>query len=273
MVVGKPTLILSILLALLVALAGYCGVFVSSTYDREVPVYAAQGIGQDVVNLALVVPLLLVSILLAYRGSRRALLIWSGTVLYLAYNYVIYAVGVHFNTLFLVYCAILGLSFYLLAFHLLNKVTKPIHNWFGAKTPTKSVGVFLVLVGILFYYVWLSEIIPALLSSSTPTSITDIGLFTNPVHVLDIAICLPAMILSGIILIQKKSMGFLLAPMMLVFGILMAAAIVGMIIAMYLLEQISDLSSIGIFAIIVLIGVLFTVLFLRSLKKKEIEAD
>jgi hypothetical protein len=91
--------------------------------------------------------------------------------------------------------------------------------------------------------------------------------------VLDIAICLPAMILAGVLLIQKKAMGFLLAPMMLVFGILMAAAIAGMIIAMYLLEQISDLSSIGIFAIIVLIGVLFTVLFLRSLGKKESKTD
>ena len=48
------------------------------------------------------------------KGSVKAFLVWSGVLLYLIYAYVIYAFDVHFNSLFLVYVAILGLSFYAL---------------------------------------------------------------------------------------------------------------------------------------------------------------
>lgn len=45
------------------------------------------------------------------KGSVKAFLVWSGVPLYLIYAYVIYAFDIHFNRLFLVYVAILGLSF------------------------------------------------------------------------------------------------------------------------------------------------------------------
>jgi hypothetical protein len=45
------------------------------------------------------------------KGSVKAFLLWIGILLALIYSYVIYAFAVHFNSLFLVYVAILGLSF------------------------------------------------------------------------------------------------------------------------------------------------------------------
>ena len=112
----RPFLWLSLLLAALVTAAGAAGIFLEGTYAMESASWAAQGIGQDIVTLTLVVPLLIVSAIKASRGSKPALLVWAGVLVYLAYSYTLYAFFIHFNALFLVYTAALGLSFYLLAF-------------------------------------------------------------------------------------------------------------------------------------------------------------
>lgn len=43
----------------------------------------------------------------------------------------------------------------------------------------------------------------------------DTGLATNPVHVLDLAIFLPAMALAGVLLARRHASGFGLAPVVL----------------------------------------------------------
>ena len=63
-------------------------------YDRDALTLPAQ-IGQDAVMLIVGVPLLIVSTLLACRGSTRALLSWVGALLFIAYfNYFRRALGV-----------------------------------------------------------------------------------------------------------------------------------------------------------------------------------
>src|SRR5688500_16350163 len=110
----RPMLWLSLLLATLVAAAAAAGILLQGTYAKESASWAAQGVGHDIVTLTLVVPLLVVSAIEASRGSKRALLVWAGVLVYLGYSYTLYAFFIHFNALFLVYTAALSLSFYLL---------------------------------------------------------------------------------------------------------------------------------------------------------------
>src|SRR5688500_3522673 len=112
----RPILWLSFLLAALVAAAAAGGIFLEGTYAKESASWAAQGVGQDTITLTLVVPLLIVSAVGASRGSKRALMVWAGVLVYLVYSYTLYAFFIHFNALFLVYTAALGVSFYLLIF-------------------------------------------------------------------------------------------------------------------------------------------------------------
>lgn len=58
--------------------------------------------------------MLVASAILAGRGSGRAHLVWLGVLVYLIYSYIIYALSVQFNPLFLVYVALLGCSLYAL---------------------------------------------------------------------------------------------------------------------------------------------------------------
>jgi len=259
-------LLLSVPLAILTAIVSYAGVFVESTYARENSLYAAQGIGQDIVNLFIVVPILLFAAFFAWRKSKLGLLIWSGAVFYLAYSYTIYSFGLHFNNLFIAYCLILGLSFYSLVYFLISSLSENVSQWFASDVSTKPTGIFLVVIAVLFYFIWLSEIIPAILINATPKSIIESGLLINPVHVLDIAICLPALIVTGIALIKKKNIGFLLAPTMLLFCIFMAVAIAAMLITMKAKGLDTNLVLTAIFGFITLLSSFFLVRHLWKLK-------
>src|ERR1035437_3088525 len=259
-------LLLSIPTAILTALVSYAGIFIGSTYSKETVNYAAQGIGQDYVNLFIVVPALIIAAFFAYRKSKIGLFIWSGAMFYLAYSYTIYSFGLHFNNLFIAYCMILGLSFYSLVYFLITSLKENISEWFTQKIPASSTGIFLIVITLLFYYTWLSEIIPAIMNNTTPKSVAESGLLINPVHVLDIAICLPALILTGISLIKRKSIGLLLAPTMMIFCIFMAVAIAAMVFVLKSkgLEADSGLSA--VFGIITLVSVLFLIQYLRKLR-------
>ena len=58
---------------------------------------------------------------------------------------------------------------------------------------------------------------PALLAGSTPQSIIDMALPTNPVHILDLAFFLPAAIATGVLLLKRKPLAYTLAPALIVF--------------------------------------------------------
>jgi len=259
-------LFLSAPLAILTAIVSYAGIFIESTYARENALYAAQGIGQDIVNLFIVVPVLLVTAFFAWRKSKLGFFIWSGAVFYLAYSYTIYSFGLHFNNLFIAYCLILGLSFYSLIYFVIISLNENISEWFKKEVSTKSTGRFLIVIAVLFYFIWLSELIPAILINATPKSIIESGLLINPVHVLDIAICLPALIITGMALIKKKSIGFLLAPTMMIFCIFMAIAIATMVFVMKAKGMEANLNLTIVFGLITLISSIFLLQYLRKLK-------
>jgi len=257
---------LSVPLAILTAIASYAGIFIETTYAKETTLYASQGIGQDIVNLFIVVPILLVASFFAYRKSKLGLLVWSGAIFYLAYSYTIYSFGLHFNQLFILYCAILGLSFYSFVYFVLSAIRENVSEWFTTKISTRSTGVFLIVIAVLFYFIWLSELIPSIYQNETPMSVIESGLLINPVHVLDIAICLPALLITGIALFKKRSIGFLLAPAMLIFCIFMAIAIAAMVLVMKSKGLDSDLVLFSIFAIITVISIFFLIRYVRTLK-------
>ena len=224
---------LAIPLALLVALASLGGIVMPATYARETASWAAQGIGQDWVNLLLVVPWLLLTAVLTLRASRPAALLLGGGLVYTLYSYVIYAFAVHFNALFLVYCVALGLSFFALLLLLRALLEEDVRAWYGLRAPVRTAGVLQIAIAVIFAFLWLSEVVPALVHDRAPASVDAGGFFTNPVHVLDLSILLPALALSGVLLLRRRAAGFLLAPLLLGFAVLMAAAIAGMIVLMH----------------------------------------
>ena len=220
--------LLSLPLAVVLAIGALGGILLPAVYAREHPHWAAQGIGQDWANLVLAAPLLALSAAFTLRGSRLFTLILAGTLSYALYSLVLYAFFMHFGPLFLVYTCALGLAFFALVGLVCALRGEEVKAWFRPDAPVKLVGAVAVLLGADYYVLWLSEIVPALTSGAVLKSATGVGLITNPVEVLDLGIVLPAFMVGGVALLRRRPLGYWLASMMLGFGVVMAIALVAM---------------------------------------------
>jgi hypothetical protein len=265
----RPLTILAVLLSVSLAVVSAFGAFDPATYLRDSASMGAQGIGQDLVDLFLVAPLLLVSLYFTRKGNRTWTFIFGGTVFYIMYSFVIYAFGVNFNRLFLLYCTTLGLSLYafILFVHMLSRMN--VKEWYIEKVPVRLAGIFLLIVAAIFYALWLKDVVPAIISGSTPASVSQYNLLVNPVHVADLAFALPGMVLTAWLVMKKRNFGFILAPVALVFAILLAIALVAMVVMLKVKGVNDDISVAVIFAGIAVLSMIILVLFLRKLKPQE----
>ncbi len=225
----------AILLAGLVALSSLGGILTPAAYARESADWRGQSLGQDWFDLVIAVPWLLLCAAGTWRGRGRWHVLLGGALLFVVYTFLIYAFAIHFNAMFLLYCAALGVAFYLAVFLLQSLTAGDARLPAGPRAPTRSTGILLIAIGGLFGLLWLGEIVPALAAGRVPESVAGAGLATNPVHVIDLAIVLPAHIIAGVALLQRRPVGALLAPLVLAFDVPMAASIAGMMIVMRLL--------------------------------------
>lgn len=220
--------IAALVVAGLVTIASLGGLLSPAIYARESATMRAQGIGQDWVNLLVAVPWLVTTAILVLRGARRSRLLLGGALAYASYAYLTYAIAVHFNALFLVYCATLGLATYALV--ALTTALGDVRGWFH-EGPHRAIGGFEMAFAVAVALVWLSEIVPALARGTDPPGLAETGLFTNPIHVLDLALALPALFTGGWLLWRRRAVGYVIAPIGLGFLVLILAAIAGMAIA------------------------------------------
>jgi len=228
---------LTLPIAILISIATGSELLIDGLFQGDAATFVAQAMGQDIVTLAVALPALVVCGVLARRGSMRAWLVWLGVLVYLVYTYVIYAFQVRFNPLFLVYVVLLGCSLYALVGGLATTDFERIRARFTGRTPVKVTSVFLVTIVVLFYFSWLREVVPALMSGGVPKSVVDNGTPTNGVHVLDMAWMLPAMGLTAIWLWRKLALGYALAGVLLTFMSVLLLAIMAMAVSMSLYAQ------------------------------------
>jgi hypothetical protein len=113
MKISKTPLWLSVLVACLVLIASGAGLLIKSLYARETMSWTVQAYGQDIANIVAAATLF-IAVFFVNKESVKAFLVWIGVLIALIYPYIIYAFDIHFNSLFLVYVAIVGLSFYTL---------------------------------------------------------------------------------------------------------------------------------------------------------------
>lgn len=190
-------------------------------YGQESTSLVQQAVAQDLVNLVLVVPLLVGLAVRTAHGSWRARPVLFGALLYTVYNYVIYAFAIHFGPLFLLWVAVLGLA----TFALIGGVAAVHPRSPSTSRLVRLTGWFLIVVAILFGLLWLADIVPALRTGTAPASAVELGLPTNPVHVLDLAFLLPAALVIGVGLLRHRPQALAFAPALLLFLALTGAPI------------------------------------------------
>lgn len=266
MLISKVWVWLAIIIVALVAVASLSGVFVKSLYARETPDWANQSVGQDVANIIATVPALVASTYFAAKGSLRGILVWMGVLLTLAYTYAIAAFAVYFNSLFLVYVAILGLTGYTLLGSAAQLARGSLWTYFSGLTKTRPVAILLIAIAVIFGFLWLSEDLPAIMTGTVPSTVAQSALPANPVHVLDLAFMLPGMLISGISLLRGGLLGKIFAVPFLVFSALTGVGIITTFVVSSFAGVAINFGVAGFVAAITLVSVGFSAMFLRHVK-------
>jgi hypothetical protein len=225
---------------------------------------APQGIAQDVVTLFIAIPLLWIAFFWARNGSLRGQFLLAGTLGYFLVTYLFYLVMGMYNVLFLIYAALLGTSFFGFTLTLFSFDVHELPDQFSKNTPVKLSGGFLILNTLAIAILWLGVVVPPLIDGTVIPKQTE-HYTTLIVQGLDLGLLLPLAIVSAVLFIQKKPMGYLLAPVYLVFLSILMTALLAKIIAMGLMGQ-NIIPVIFIIPTILLAAIVCTVLILKSIQ-------
>jgi hypothetical protein len=211
----RPTeLRLSILIVLLAVPVHLLGLLAPQIY-RDSTLLLPQNLGTDVVTLCVAIPLLGIAAGAMRVGSLRARLLWLGALGYLVYAYGMYALGVRWNPLFLAYLTLFSLSFFALVIGLLGTDAAVVRSR-ATGVPVRSVAAYLIVIAVLVSGLWLKEEVGSLLQGTVPLSVQQLEAPTNIVHVFDLGLVLPAMVIAAVLLLRDRPWGYVLAGMLLV---------------------------------------------------------
>ncbi|WP_441000127.1 hypothetical protein [Fodinibius sp. SL11] len=282
----KSITVLSSVIVLLAIIGASVGIFSSGgpgPYDIEtvrgetVTVYgkglykhmsqdvAPQGIAQDYVTLFVGVPLLIISLIWARRGSLKGRFLLAGTLGYFLVTYLFYLVMGMYNILFLVYVILLGTTFFAFAQTLLSFDLTNISERFSERTPVKFIGGFLLFNSIAIALMWLQVVVPPLLDGSIiPGQVEHYT--TLIVQGLDLGLLLPLSFVSGLLFIKRKPFGYLLTPVYFIFLSILMTALTAKVVAMGMLGQ-NIMPAIVIIPFFGLVSIICSILIFKNIRE------
>lgn len=218
------------------------GLFSDRAYRLDRTVHL-ESMAQDVLTL-LVVPVLICTGRRSSAGSLRGHLVWLGLLGYVAYTYLIYAFGVPHNSAFLLYIAALTLSMAALIDGIARVDMRQVRLRAHA-----GVGWFLIVIGLAFAGLWLSDIVPTI-GGGLPGTL-NVGELPYPVYVVDLAIALPAVVGTGVALVRGHVAAPVLGAVVLIKVLTMGLAIWAMAITLLVNGQQPNWPVAGLFAVMI----------------------
>jgi len=237
---------LSWMVALLMAAVSLAGLFFPALVYATVDLQESY-LTNDIVTIMIGLPVLLGSIWFAQRGSLLGLLLWPGALLYVVYNYLVYAFGnplgwLTFVSLFFVVVSTLAMI------NLLRNIdSEVVKERLVDTAPRKLAGGVMIIFGALFIFRTIS-IITAAFTEQTLLPITEVGL-----AVADVTLSILWMI-GGILLLRRKPLGYTTS-----LGLLFAASTLFMGLLVYFILQplVADVPfALGDFVVVLLMGLI-----------------
>ena len=244
---------LAALATLLAAAAALAGLVVGGLYVDS-PNWVQQAQGTDLATLFLAVPVLAVGLWAARRGSAAGRLAVVAGLLYLVYNYAIFAFSVAMNPLTPAHIAIFGLSLWSLL--LAGRSTVEGTPGVTDRLNRRAAGGLLVGVAAMFGLLWIGQIATVATTGVLPPDLVKADISSNPVYALDLAFFLPLCAVAGIGLLRRNSAAAFAWPM-LVWVPLMGGGVVGGIL---LMAAAGDTTAVPVAVVITLLGVVSSIL-------------
>jgi len=220
--------------------------------------------GQDLLTLAVAVPVYAVSLFAATRGSLRGYVAWLGVTGYLLYTYASYAFMTAYNELYLAYVALLWLTLFTFVGGMARLDAGRLKRAVGEQSVWPDVAFQLLLV-VLVGGLWLGEILPATLAGTVPPSVAEADLPTSVIYSLDLGVVVPGFALSAYLLWQRDPWGYAFTAVLLVKVATLGGAVLAMAWFMARDGQPVPLPQIVIFGTLTLLSLLLMIRFLRSI--------
>ena len=226
---------------------------------------AAQARVQDLVTLIIGIPFLIVSYILANNNSIKAKLMLTGIIGYFLYTYTSYSFLAMYNIFFLIYVALMSLSLFAFIINFQSDEFKNLVNYFDEKFPRKYIGICNIIMGVCICLLWLGILIP--IKGKSPPILEHYT--TLPIQALDLGFIVPTAILSGILLIKNKSLGYLLASIIIIKGMALVLAIVMMLLFMHSAGVELATVEIIMFPAFLLILLINLLILFKNIKQRE----
>ncbi len=235
-------------------------------YRLDTVSYAAQARGQDLVTLAVGIPLLLAGLVLARRGSLRGRLLLTGTLGYFLYTYTSYVFLVSFNALFLLYTFLFSASLFAFILAFASIEGGGLEERLSPRFPRRFLGYFQIILGLLLLLMWLGRIVPSLKDSVPPPGLE---IYTTLViQAMDLGIIVPAAVVSGLLLLKKHPLGGVLSGVLLMKFLTMGLALDAMMLMMVKAGVTLSAGETLIFTVLTAVGLIAAGLMIFSVKKE-----
>ena len=235
-------------------------------YARDSISVAAQARGQDWVTLLVGIPLLKVGTYLMRKGSLRGKMLQTGVLGYFLYTYASYSYLSMYNPLFLVYVALFGLSLYafILAFRSFGPTE--VADSLKPRFPRRLLGGYLIGMGVLLLLMWIARIVPALVAGTPPVGIEHYA--TLVIQASDLAVVVPAAILTGVLILRGSAMGATLSAVLFMKLLTMALALFSMMLVMHASGVALAAAEVVIFTVLLGLGLVASVVMFLSVSSQ-----
>ncbi len=224
---------------------------------------AAQMQANDLVTLALGLPLLALSSWLAWRGSLRGRLLLAGTLGFILYTYITMCFGAQYNALFLVYVALFSLSLFAFVLVMMTFDLDSLPAHFSDRLPRGWIAGLLFFAAAFLSLAWLGRIAATFAPGAVPALDNVTSMF---IQAMDLALIVPVCILSGVLLLRQKPWGYLLASVALTKFLTLGVAVSLMGLNMARLGLPVGVGELVIFPGMALTGVVMTIVLLKHVR-------
>lgn len=251
--------ILWFLLAFLSLIASLIGALNPGIYNKVVNTELLPGvISQDITTITASIIILFCIVRIKKEDYVKQIIV-LGIISYLFYAYGIYVIEQFYNALYFLYMAIFGLSFYSIAYGVIN-IRQDILQKVQLPKLMRNVSMgFLLIVPTLFVPLWISNLLPLIRTGQKIESMYSI-------YILDLCFIMPLFIIFAIMVAKKQGWGLLLTPALYIKGFTLLFPVGLGEILKILYHQTANTGGILLYWGLSILFMMLSILYFRNLK-------
>lgn len=231
-------------------------------YKNDSISVVAQGKAADIVTLFLAIPLLAIAIIFTLKGSLKGRLLLTGTLGYFLYTYMSYSFLWNYNTLFLVYVILMSTSMFAFILSLMSFELDRIPSLFKKRLPIRFLAGFQFFIALMLGLLWIGKIMPSITSGAIPIGLEHYT--TLVIQGMDLGFVVPIALISGVLLLKRKSFGYLFTSIIIIKAITMLTSITAMMINSYLSGVTVNYIEAGIFSAFNLLAIVAFIILIKN---------